>query len=371
LKADLKVIISGGGTGGHIFPAISIANELKKMIPAAEILFVGAIGRMEMEKVPAAGYRIEGLNISGIQRSLTLSNLSFPFKLISSLLKAGKILKKFKPDVAIGVGGYASGPMLYMASRKGIPGLIQEQNSYPGITNKLLAGKVSTICVAYDGMEKYFDKSKIILTGNPIREEMVEIKGKREEALKFFGLEDSKPVLLIVGGSQGARSINLAMKNKIENFAKAGIQVIWQCGKFFYNEAKTSVGSSGHNNIKVFDFINRMDLAYAAADIIVSRAGASTVSELCVVGKPAILIPLPTAAEDHQTHNCRALVAKNAAILLPDPEVQEKIFEVVNEVLNDKEKKESLSKNISSLAVRNAAGVIANEVLKLVKKDIT
>lgn len=367
MKSDVKVIISGGGTGGHIFPAIAIANALKNLVPGIEILFVGAIGRMEMEKVPASGYPIEGLNISGFQRSLKLSNLKFPFKLISSLIKARKIIYKFKPQVAVGVGGYASGPLLYMATRKGIPGLIQEQNSYPGITNKLLAGKVEKICVAYDKMEKFFPQSKIILTGNPVREEMVNIVGKRSEAFSYFGLDELKPVVLIVGGSQGARSINIAIKNNLSKFIEYDIQIVWQCGKLFYNEANEKISSLNKTGLKLFDFINRMDLAYACADVIVSRAGASTVSELCIIGKPAILVPLPTAAEDHQTHNCKALVEKDAAILIHDNKVNDDLVSTAIELLNNTDRQEKLSKNISALAVRNAAETIAKEVMNLVK----
>jgi UDP-N-acetylglucosamine--N-acetylmuramyl-(pentapeptide) pyrophosphoryl-undecaprenol N-acetylglucosamine transferase len=367
LKRERKVIISGGGTGGHIFPAIAIANAIKNIDPAINILFVGAKGRMEMEKVPAAGYPIEGLWISGLQRSLKISNLVFPLKVMSSMLKAGEILNRFKPDVAVGVGGYASGPLLYMATLKGIPGLIQEQNSYPGITNKMLAKKVSRICVAYENMERFFPASKISLTGNPVREEMIQTEGKKPDAINYFSFDPAKPCLLIVGGSQGARSINNAVKAGIKELDKSGYQVIWQCGKVFYNEAIKAVQENNISSIKVYDFISRMDFAYAMADIIISRAGASTVSELCIIGKPAILVPLPTAAEDHQTMNCKALVEKNAAILIKDAMAQENLISSAITLMQDNKRRELLSANISSLAIRNSASVIAKQVLELIK----
>jgi UDP-N-acetylglucosamine--N-acetylmuramyl-(pentapeptide) pyrophosphoryl-undecaprenol N-acetylglucosamine transferase len=369
LKPEPRIIISGGGTGGHIFPAIAIANAIKQIEPAAEILFVGANGRMEMEKVPAAGYKIEGLNIAGLQRSIKLSNLSFPFKLISSLIKAGNIISRFRPQVAVGVGGYASGPLLYMATRKRVPGLIQEQNSYPGITNKLLAGRVEKICVAYDKMNRFFPENKIIFTGNPVREDMVEISGKRNEAATYFNLDLTKPVLLVVGGSQGARSINRAIQSGLKSISNSGVQLIWQCGKLFYEEAKKSVDELNAGNIRVFDFITRMDYAYSLSDAIVSRAGASTVSELCIVGKPAILVPLPTAAEDHQTHNCKALVEKNAAILVRDADAANVLVNTALELVQDNQRRMTLSENISTLAIRNSANVIAKEVLKLIKSN--
>ncbi|MFI5220534.1 MAG: undecaprenyldiphospho-muramoylpentapeptide beta-N-acetylglucosaminyltransferase, partial [Bacteroidia bacterium] len=312
LQRKYKIIISGGGTGGHIFPAIAIANALKKMNNGIEILFVGAKGKMEMEKVPAAGYKIEGLWISGLQRNSFFTNLSFPFKVISSLQGAAKIISRFNPDVAVGVGGYASGPLLFMATRKNIPALIQEQNSYAGITNKLLAGRVNKICVAYDGMEKFFPEQKIVKTGNPVREDTVNIEGKKYEAINYFGLEDNAKTILVVGGSQGARSINNSIKTGLQKIKNSNHQLIWQTGKHFYQEAKEITESPGSNQIKVYDFISRMDLAYALADLVISRAGASTVSELCIVAKPCILVPLPTAAEDHQTQNCRELVKRNA-----------------------------------------------------------
>lgn len=367
MKPERKVIISGGGTGGHIFPAIAIANALKSIDPAIEILFVGAEGRMEMEKVPAAGYSIEGLNITGFQRSLKLSNLAFPFRVISSLMKAGRIINRFRPDVAVGVGGYASGPLLFMATRKGVPGLIQEQNSYPGITNKMLASKVEKICVAYENMQQFFPASKIILTGNPVREEMVKIEGKRKDAATFFGLNSESKTILVVGGSQGARSINHAIKAHLKEISEAGVQLIWQCGKIFFEEAKQAVATMGNDKIKVFDFITRMDYAYAMADVIISRAGASTVSELCIIGKPAVLVPLPTAAEDHQTKNCKALVEKNAALLIADKNAMEQLVKTTLDLIQDEGKQQQLSKNIAGMALTNSAKVIAEQVLGLIK----
>jgi len=367
LERKYKVVISGGGTGGHIFPAVAIANALKKMDSSIDILFVGAKGKMEMEKIPAAGYKIEGLWISGLQRNSFKSNLSFPFKLISSLQQAGKIIKKFQPDVAVGVGGYASGPLLYMATRKNIPSLIQEQNSFPGITNKLLAKKVKKICVAYDGMERFFPSDKIVKTGNPVREDVVKIEGKKYEAINYFGLEDNLKTILVVGGSQGARSINLSMKAGLEKIKESGCQLIWQTGKLFYQEAGALAESLNYNKIKVYDFINRMDLAYAISDLVVTRAGASTVSELCIVAKPSILVPLPTAAEDHQTKNCMALVNKNAGILIKDNDAMTSLVSKALETIKDTEKLISLSKNISELALPDSAKIIAKEVLQLAK----
>ncbi|MBL7916779.1 MAG: undecaprenyldiphospho-muramoylpentapeptide beta-N-acetylglucosaminyltransferase, partial [Bacteroidia bacterium] len=311
-----KIILSGGGTGGHIFPAVAIANELKRIIPNAEILFVGAIGRMEMEKVPKAGYKIIGLPIAGLQRRLTLSNLMFPILLIRSFFKARKILKDFNPDVVIGTGGYASGPILNAAAGKGIPTLIQEQNSFAGITNKLLAKKVNKICVAYEGMEKFFPKEKIIFSGNPVRQDIVNVDAKRKEAQDFFKLSSSKKTVLIIGGSLGARTINLAINEGLKKFAENNLQLIWQTGISFAPTAIESCNKFTDKGIFAFDFIQKMDLAYAAADIVISRAGASSVSELCNTNKACILVPSPNVAEDHQTKNAMALVNKNAAILV-------------------------------------------------------
>jgi UDP-N-acetylglucosamine--N-acetylmuramyl-(pentapeptide) pyrophosphoryl-undecaprenol N-acetylglucosamine transferase len=365
LKAEVKVIISGGGTGGHIFPALAIADSLKKMNPSIEILFVGAKGRMEMEKVPAAGYQIEGLNISGFNRSLSVSNLAFPFKLVSSLLKAMSIVRRFKPDVAVGVGGYASGPLLWAASKLGVPTVIQEQNSYPGITNKLLASKAKLICTGYDGMEKYFPSDKIMVTGNPVRKEMVSIVGKREEALSFFGLSNNQPVLLVVGGSQGALAINNAIRDGLSVLKNSGIQLIWQCGSAFLENAKQSISQANYDNAKVFDFIKRMDYAYAASDLVVSRAGASTVSELAVVGKPAIMVPLPTAAEDHQTHNCLSMVKKGAALLVRNINAATELVQTAVSTINDKDSMVKLSTNMASLAITDAADRISKEVYRI------
>jgi UDP-N-acetylglucosamine--N-acetylmuramyl-(pentapeptide) pyrophosphoryl-undecaprenol N-acetylglucosamine transferase len=362
----LKIIVSGGGTGGHIFPAIAIANAIKTLRPDTEFLFVGAEGKMEMEKVPAAGYKIEGLWISGFQRKLTLSNLAFPFKLISSLRKAKKLLKTFDADAAIGTGGFASGPMLQVAANKGIVTLIQEQNSYPGITNKILSKKVDKICVAYNGMEKYFPKEKIILTGNPVRQDILSLEGKRERGIEFFGLDSNKKTILVIGGSLGARTINESIATCIQSFADANIQLIWQTGKGYFETAKTATASYNEKGIKAFDFIQKMDYAYAVADVVISRAGASSISELCLVKKPCILIPSPNVAEDHQTKNAMALVTYNAALLIKDIEAKEKLKEVVLNLMQDETQCIKLSENIGRLAFKDSATVIANEILSLI-----
>lgn len=364
----LNVIISGGGTGGHIFPAIAIANALKNRVPDVNILFIGAKGKMEMEKVPAAGYPIEGLWISGLQRKLTLKNLTFPLKVISSMIKARKIIRRFKPDVVIGVGGFASGPTLKVASSRGIPTLIQEQNSFPGITNKLLAKKVNRICVAYEGMEKYFPKEKIVLTGNPIRKEMVEIQGKKEEALKLFNLSAEKPVVLVIGGSQGALSINKSIHAQLNLFVENGIQLIWQTGKYYFNSAENAVKDFQSLGIRAVAFIDRMDYAYSLATAIISRAGAIAISEICAVGKPAIFVPLPSAAEDHQTKNAQALVDKNAALLIKDHEANNLLVNSVIKLIQDKEKQIELSQNLVTLAKKDADEKIADEILALVNQ---
>ncbi len=362
----LKIIVSGGGTGGHIFPAIAIANAIKALRPDTEFLFVGAEGKMEMEKVPAAGYKIEGLWISGFQRKLTLSNLAFPFKLISSLLKAKKLLKTFNADAAIGTGGFASGPMLQVAANKGIVTLIQEQNSYPGITNKILSKKVDKICVAYNGMEKYFPKEKIILTGNPVRQDILSLEGKRERGIEFFGLDSNKKTILVIGGSLGARTINESIATCVQSFADANIQLIWQTGKGYFETAKTATASYNEKGIKAFDFIQKMDYAYAVADVVISRAGASSISELCLVKKPCILIPSPNVAEDHQTKNAMALVTYNAALLIKDIEAKEKLKEAVLNLMQDETQCIKLSENIGRLAFKDSATVIANEILSLI-----
>lgn len=364
MKQSINILISGGGTGGHIYPAIAIANELKLRYPDANFLFVGAKDKMEMEKVPQAGYEIKGLWISGIQRKLTIDNLSFPFKMISSLWKASKIIRNFKPDVAIGTGGFASGPTLIMANRKGIPTLIQEQNSYPGITNKLLSKKAAKICVAYDNLERFFPQEKIVKTGNPVRQDLLSIHSKAEEGKSFFKLDVLKKTILVLGGSLGARKINQLVEANLEFFKTQEVQVIWQCGKLYYDEYKKY---DDLQHVQVHQFLNRMDLAYAAADIIVSRAGASSVSELCIVGKPVIFIPSPNVAEDHQTKNAKAIADQHGAILLIESELE--TFPIVFEtLLKDKGKQEHLSENIHELALPGATTDIVNEIEKLIKK---
>ncbi len=367
MTTNRKFIISGGGSGGHIFPAIAIANSLKETYPNCEILFVGAKDKMEMEKVPAAGFKIEGLWISGFQRSLSPKNLSFPFKVISSLKKAKKIIKNFKPELVIGVGGFASGPTLYQAAKMGIPTLIQEQNSYPGITNIILSKKVDKICVAYDNMEKYFPAKKIYFTGNPIRKDVVQINGKREEALKYFGLSADKPVVLVVGGSLGARTINEAIEKHIRDFYSRGIQLIWQTGKKYFPQADTAVKAVGENGITATAFITKMDLAYAAADIVVSRAGAIAISELCVVRKPVILVPSPFVAEDHQTKNALALMTNHAAVLVKDVELEEKLMHEIIRLVDNEVDRQNLINNITQMGVEDATMAIvsvANSLLK-------
>ena len=359
-----RFIISGGGTGGHIYPAIAIANELKLRFPACEILFVGAKDKMEMQKVPAAGYKIEGLWISGIQRKLTLDNLKFPFKLMSSLAKSRKIIKDFKPDVVIGTGGFASGAVVKVAQQMNIPTVIQEQNSYPGITNKMLASKANAICVAYDGLDAYFKSNKIIKTGNPVRQDLLTIDEKRNEAQEFYGLQNDRKTVVILGGSLGARRINQLVEKELPFFKEQNVQVIWQCGKFYIDEYKKH-----HNNadVLVYDFIERMDLLFAAADVIVSRAGASSVSELAIVGKPVIFIPSPNVAEDHQTKNAKSITDKNAAILIKESALDNQFQEQILRLLTNEQLKETLSKNIKALALPNATKDIVNEIFKLVK----
>lgn len=362
---SIRIIISGGGTGGHIFPAIAIANALKKLQEDIEILFVGALGKMEMEKVPAAGYRIIGLNIAGFNRSLTLKNLSFPFKLIGSLLRSFRIIKEFKPNVVVGVGGFASGPVMYAASIKGIPTVIQEQNSYAGITNKILGKRAKKICVAYENMNAFFPAERITRTGNPVRQDILDLQGKRELGMKTFNLDQSKKTVLVIGGSLGARSINLAVKSNIQLFKEADVQVVWQTGKLFIEEATKAVQDANAINIHVSDFIYTMDQAYAVADVVISRAGASSISELCIVGKPAVLIPFPFAAEDHQTKNAMALVNENAAILVTDKNAQKDACNRALRLINNDKERKTLSDNIRKLALPNADEEIAKEILKL------
>lgn len=367
-----KILISGGGTGGHVFPAIAIAEALKRKVPDIDILFVGAKGKMEMEKVPMAGFPIKGLWISGFQRSFSLRNLLFPVKLIWSLIAASRIIARFKPDVVIGVGGYASGPTCKMAARRRIPVVLQEQNSFPGITNKMLARDAVKIFVAYEGMEKYFPKEKIVLAGNPVRQSVINIEGKRKAAVEFFELDRNKPVALVVGGSQGARSINEAISENLGLLAMNNIQLVWQTGDSFAPLARKLVleklNGKNKNLVRVMPFITRMDMAYAAADIVISRAGAIAISELSSTAKPAILIPLPTAAEDHQTKNAESLVSSDAAIHLKDDEAKEKVGLAVVELMKNEAMKERFSKNIRKLAISNSAGMIADEILKLLEK---
>lgn len=367
-EMSLRIIVSGGGTGGHVFPAIAIANAIKLIRPDAEFLFVGAEGKMEMEKVPSAGYKIVGLWISGFQRKLTLSNLAFPFKVISSLMKAKKILKEFKPDAVIGTGGFASGPMLQMASKNNVVTVIQEQNSYPGITNKILSKNVDKICVAYSGMEKYFPKEKILMTGNPIRQDILSLEGKRARGLEFFGLNENKKTVVVIGGSLGALTINESIMKCLDVFEKKNIQLIWQTGKGFNERAQAAVAKYEGKGIKAFDFIQKMDYLYAVADVVVSRAGASSISELCLVKKPCILIPSPNVAEDHQTKNAMALVTYNAAVLIKDSEAREQLCTAVTALLGNEEQCHKLSENIAGLAFQDSAKVIATEVLNLINK---
>ena len=363
----LKVIVSGGGTGGHIFPAIAIAKSLERKVEDIELLFVGAKDRMEMQKVPDSGYKIEGLWISGFQRSFSRKNLLFPFKLISSLIKSRKIIRRFQPDLVIGTGGFASGPVLYEASRKGVPSVIQEQNSYPGITNKLLAKSVHKICVAYDNMERFFPKEKLIFTGNPIRKEILDFLDKREEGKNLFGLHNERITVLVVGGSLGAKTINESINNNLEEFKKEQLNLIWQTGVSYENQAEESVKSINESGIKSYKFIKKMDLAYAAADIIVSRAGAIAISELCYVGKPVILVPSPNVAEDHQTQNAQSLVNKNSALMVKDVESRRKLVEEIKSLSENKGLQEELSRNIKKLAVKDAADRISDLSLELVK----
>ncbi len=365
-----KIIISGGGTGGHVFPAVSVAHAIVSREPETEILFIGAKGKLEMQKVPEEGFRIIGLPVQGFQRKLTLKNISFFWKLFISLLKSKSILNTFKPDVVVGVGGYASGPVLKMAARKGIPALIQEQNSYPGITNRLLSGKVNKICVAYDSMDTYFPKDKILMTGNPVRKNLIDIKATHEEAIQYFNLDENRKTVLVLGGSGGAKSINKGIISALEMIEKSpDIQFIFQCGKFYYKEVKAVVDTKPGLPLKLFDFISRMDMAFKVADVIISRAGAGTISELCIVGKPVILVPSPNVAEDHQTKNARALEAIEAAKLVKDTETETKLVPLAIELTRDTALSANLSENIKKMAKINAADDIAAEVLKLAEQN--
>jgi len=362
----LRIIISGGGTGGHIFPALAIANALKKQNPATEILFVGANGRMEMEKVPAAGYQIIGLDIQGIQRKSLWKNIMFPVKLLRSVRKAVKIIKQFKPNAAVGVGGYASGPLLYAASLLGVPTLIQEQNSYAGITNKWLGAKAKTVCVAFDGMDKFFPQEKLIKTGNPVRRESVDIAGKRNAALQQLNFLSGKKTILVTGGSLGARTLNNSIIAGLARLIDADVQLIWQTGKVYYQGIIEKLGEDYHPNVQILEFITHMDLAYAAADLVISRAGAGTIAELCMVGKPVILVPSPNVAEDHQTKNALALLQENAALFVADRDAEVKLVDKALQLLTDVNKQKTLSANISKLALPHADEDIAKEVAKLI-----
>lgn len=360
-----KVIISGGGTGGHVFPAIAIANALRRIRPDIEILFVGAEGKMEMEKVPAAGYSIEGLDIQGFDRKSILKNLILPFKMLKSLIKSRNIIKTFKADVAVGVGGYASGPLLLMANIMGIPTLIQEQNSFAGKTNISLGKKAKRICVAYDGMEKFFSKKKLLFTGNPIRRSSVDIEGKKSEAMQWFGLKENVKTVLVTGGSLGAATLNNCLIDGLEIVSESGVQFIWQCGSYYYQTLLEKTAGILPGNVKLLPFLERMDYAYAAADVIVARAGAGTISELCAVGKPCVLVPSPNVAEDHQTKNAMALVNKGAVWIVKDVEARSKLLSQILTLVNQDQICKSLSVNIKKLALLDADEVIAKEVLNL------
>ena len=362
-----RVIVSGGGTGGHIFPALSIANALKRLEPDVDILFVGAEGKMEMEKVPEAGYRIEGLPVRGLQRRLTFENVKVLMNLWKSLRKAKRILREFKPDAVVGVGGYASGPIGRVAAKAGIPLILQEQNSYAGVTNKLLARKATRICVAYDGMERFFDKQKLVFTGNPVRKDLLTARTAREEGIAFYGLNPRKKTVLVTGGSLGAGTINKAVKKHIEKIAAwEDVQVIWQCGSYYYENLNREVGGNLPENIRLMAFLKRMDLAYACADIVVARAGAGTISELCLLEKAAVLIPSPNVAEDHQTKNAMALVDKDAAVMLKDAEAEERFGQVLEELLQDEVRCAGLRKNIAALALPDSDEKIAREILDVI-----
>jgi UDP-N-acetylglucosamine--N-acetylmuramyl-(pentapeptide) pyrophosphoryl-undecaprenol N-acetylglucosamine transferase len=358
-----KFILSGGGTGGHIYPAIAIANELKSRFPDAKFLFVGAQDKMEMQKVPQAGYPIKGLWIAGLQRRLTFDNALFPVKLLSSLLNSRQIIKQFQPDVVIGTGGFASGPLLQMANSAGIPTVIQEQNSFPGITNKLLSKKANAICVAYENLERFFPKEKMVLTGNPVRQDLIDVASKRVEGLAHFNLDTNKKTILILGGSLGARRINQLIEKELEFFADHDVQLIWQCGKLYFEEYQ----KYNSKNVQVMAFVERMDLVYAAADFVISRAGASSVSELCIVGKPVVFIPSPNVAEDHQTKNAKSIADKNGAILIRESELDATFESTFSELIGNENKQHELSQNIKSLALPNATKAIVEEIIKLIK----
>ena len=365
----MKIIISGGGTGGHIFPAVAIANEIRRRYPNAELLFVGANGRMEMTRVPEAGYNIVGLDVTGLQRRLTPQNLLFPVRVFRAVRKAGKLIEEFRPDVVVGVGGYASAPVLLAATSRAIPALIQEQNSYAGLVNKLLARRVNKICVAYQGMEKFFPASKLVVTGNPVRAEIA--NGNRAEALAFFGLDAARKTLLVVGGSLGARTLNMATAAALGRLREAGVQLLWQTGKLYFPQAQEQAAPYAVAGLYAHEFIQRMDLAYAAADVVVSRAGALSVSELCLTGKASILVPSPNVAEDHQTQNARALTARHAALLVADAEAAAQLYDQALRLLADENQQQKLQKEIRTLAKPNATAAIVDELIKLIPADKT
>lgn len=360
-----RILISGGGTGGHIFPAIAIAEGVRAVVPDARFLFVGAEGKMEMEKVPAAGFEIVGLPVRGFQRGSVLKNIGLPWRLLKSMMKARRVVRDFKPNVAVGTGGYASGPVLAAAQRAGVPTVVQEQNSLAGATNRILGKRASRICTAYPGMERYFPAGKVLLTGNPVRQEVLQVVGKREEAFRFFGLVEGAPVVFVTGGSLGARGINLGILEALPLLRKNGVQLLWQTGLPFQQQAEEAVAASGCSECKVMPFISRMDLAYAVADLVVARAGAISVSELSLLGMPGILVPLPTAAEDHQTRNANALVERDAAVLVPDGETRQKLGTAILELVGDNAKRQRLSANILAMGKPNAAEAIATEVVRL------
>ena len=363
----MKLIISGGGTGGHIFPAVAIANEVRRRYPDAQILFVGANGRMEMTRVPEAGYEILGLDIAGLQRSLTPKNLLFPIRVMRAVRRAGKIIEKFRPDAVVGVGGYASAPVLLAATSRAIPALIQEQNSYAGLVNKLLARRVQRICVAYEGMEKFFPQERLVLTGNPVRTEIAD--GQRTEARAFFGLDENRPVLLVIGGSLGARTLNQTTAAALVRLQAAGVQLLWQTGKLYFPEAQKQAAPFAADHLYALEFIRRMDLAYAAADVVVSRAGALSVSELCLTGKPSILVPSPNVAEDHQTKNALALSTRNAALLVRDADASATLYDQALALLQNPERQQQLSANIREMARPQATVTIVDELLKLIPNE--
>ena len=367
MDEELRIIISGGGTGGHIFPAVSIANAIKAKRPDAKILFVGALGRMEMQRVPAAGYEIKGLPIQGFDRKNLLKNFKVLYKIWKSQRMAKKIIRDFRPMVAVGVGGYASGPTLNKAAAMGIPCLIQEQNSYAGVTNKLLAKKADKICVAYDNMERFFPAEKIIMTGNPVRQALLDTKMSKEEAIKSFGLDPSKKTILIVGGSLGAGTVNKSVMQHLDEIAESGVQVIWQTGKYYNADINEQLKGRDLPMIKVLDFISDMGAAYKAADLVISRAGASSISEFCLLGTPVILVPSPNVAEDHQTKNAMALVDKDAALYVKDADAPEQVISLALKTVQDEAKLRSLSENILKLALPNSADIIADEVIRLAK----